>query len=54
MRQTVPIRSTSLPVVHQHRLGSCRGRLQVTRAGVTFVSDTDGEDEAFTLDTRNS
>jgi PAS domain S-box-containing protein len=45
----VPTRSTSLHVVHQHRLGSCRGRLDVTRDGVTFVSDTDGEDEAFTL-----
>jgi PAS domain S-box-containing protein len=46
---TVTARPTSLNVVHQHRLGSCRGRLEVTRDGVTFVSETDGEDEAFTL-----
>ena len=42
-------RSTSLNVVHQHRLGSCRGRLEVTRDGVAFVSETEGDNEAFTL-----
>jgi len=42
-------RSTSLKVVHLHRLGSCRGRLDVTRDGVAFASETDGENEAFTL-----
>ena len=38
----------SLDVVHLHRLGSCRGRLDVTREGVVFFSDGDGE-EAFIL-----
>jgi EAL domain-containing protein (putative c-di-GMP-specific phosphodiesterase class I) len=40
--------TTSLDVVHLHRLGSCRGRLDVSRDGVAFVSADDG-DEAFTL-----
>ena len=40
---------TSVEVVHLHRLGSCRGRLDVTRDGVAFVSAEDGGDEAFTL-----
>ena len=30
---------TSFPVIHQHRLGSCRGLLVVSRRGVTFVPD---------------
>ena len=34
--------------MHLHRFGSCRGRLDVTRDGVSFVSDED-DDEAFTL-----
>ena len=38
----------SLSVMHVHRFGSCRGRLDVTRAGVSFVSD-ENNDEAFTL-----
>jgi diguanylate cyclase (GGDEF)-like protein len=39
----------SLDVVHLHRLGNCRGRLEVTRDGVAFVSATGDGDEAFTL-----
>jgi diguanylate cyclase (GGDEF)-like protein/PAS domain S-box-containing protein len=39
----------SVDVVHLHRLGNCRGRLEVTREGVAFVSAEDGGDEAFTL-----
>ena len=34
--------------MHLHRLGSCRGRLDVTRDGVAFVS-AEGDDEAFAL-----
>jgi hypothetical protein len=41
---------TSLPVIHQHRLGSCRGRLTVTREGVEFIPDARSEgDDAFKL-----
>jgi diguanylate cyclase (GGDEF)-like protein len=40
--------STSVDVVHLHRIGSCRGRLDATRDGVAFVPK-DGGDEAFTL-----
>ena len=40
--------ATSFDVVHQHRLGSCRGRLDVTRDGVAFVSE-DGDADTFTL-----
>jgi hypothetical protein len=36
-------------VSHLHRLGSCRGRLEVTRDGVAFVPDKDADSEAFTL-----
>ena len=40
--------TASLDVVHLHRLGSCLGRLEVTRDGVAFVTaDRDGD--AFTL-----
>ena len=42
-------KTTSLDVVHLHRLGNCRGRLDVTRDGVAFVSATDDADEAFAL-----
>ena len=41
--------ATSLHVVHLHRFGSCRGRLDVTRDGVAFVSEENDDDEAFTL-----
>ena len=44
-----PATSTSVKVVHLHRLGSCRGRFTVTPLGVAFVPETDGDDEAFTL-----
>jgi hypothetical protein len=47
--RTTPSTSTSLNVVHLHRLGSCRGRLAVTSTDVAFISETDGKDEAFTL-----
>jgi diguanylate cyclase (GGDEF)-like protein/PAS domain S-box-containing protein len=40
--------SLSFPVVHQHVLGSCRGNLQVSRSGISFVPDK-GND-AFTLE----
>ena len=34
-----PLSLTSLHVVHQHRLGSCRGQLVVSRDGVSYVPD---------------
>ena len=40
--------TVSLNVMHLHRFGSCRGRLDATRNGVSFVSDED-DDGAFTL-----
>ena len=40
--------ATSLEVVHLHRLGNCRGRLDVTRDGAVFVSEGNDAD-AFTL-----
>ena len=45
----LPLARTSVEVLHLHRLGSCRGRLEVIRDGVAFVSAEDGGDEAFTL-----
>ncbi len=39
--------TTTLEVVHLHRLGDCRGRLTVSRDGVAFVSST--EDDGFRL-----
>jgi len=39
--------TASLDVVHLHRFGDCRGRLQVGRDGVAFVSDE--KDDAFAL-----
>ena len=41
--------TTSVQVVHLHRLGSCRGRLDLTRDGVTFASEEGDDGEAFTL-----
>jgi len=38
-----------MEVVHLHRLGNCRGRLGLTRDGVTFVSEEQNGDDAFTL-----
>jgi hypothetical protein len=42
----VPLPVTSLRVVHQHRLGSCRGQLVVSRDGVAYVpeNEVDGKD----------
>jgi diguanylate cyclase (GGDEF)-like protein/PAS domain S-box-containing protein len=40
--------AASLNVLHLHRLGSCRGRLEVTRDGVAFVSE-DHDSDGFTL-----
>lgn len=45
----VVTQTASLNVVHLHRLGSCRGRLDVTRNGVEFVSAEGDHDEAFAL-----
>jgi hypothetical protein len=33
------VRPMALPVLHLHRLGSCRGRLVVSRTAVAFVPD---------------
>ena len=40
---------TSLDVIHVHRLGSCRGRLDVTSDGVAFVANVGEGDESFSL-----
>ena len=40
---------TVVDVVHQHRLGSCQGRLEVSRAGIAFASQEDDGKEAFTF-----
>jgi diguanylate cyclase (GGDEF)-like protein len=49
LRPAAAARTTSLQVVHLHRLGSCRGRLELSRQGVAFVSEQDDEADAFTL-----
>jgi EAL domain-containing protein (putative c-di-GMP-specific phosphodiesterase class I)/GGDEF domain-containing protein len=36
-----PLSLTSLRVVHQHRFGSCRGQLVVSRDGVAYIPDGD-------------
>jgi hypothetical protein len=36
-----------LEVVHQHRLGSCRGVLVVSEAGVAFVPDAAESNDRF-------
>jgi EAL domain-containing protein (putative c-di-GMP-specific phosphodiesterase class I)/GGDEF domain-containing protein len=38
-----PLSLTSLRVVHQHRLGSCRGQLVVSRDGVAYIPEDDGQ-----------
>jgi len=38
-----PLSLTSLRVVHQHRLGSCTGQLVVSRDGVAFIPEEDGQ-----------
>jgi hypothetical protein len=40
---------TSLDVIHVHRLGSCRGRLDVTSDGVAFAANVGEGDESFSL-----
>jgi hypothetical protein len=41
--EAAPISLTSLRVIHQHRLGSCRGQLVVSRDGVAYVPEDDGQ-----------
>jgi diguanylate cyclase (GGDEF)-like protein len=36
--------ATSLEVVHLHRIGNCRGRLDVSRDGIAFVSEKEDDD----------
>jgi diguanylate cyclase (GGDEF)-like protein len=48
-RRAAVARTTTLQVVHLHRFGSCRGRLEVSRDGVAFVSEEEGDADAFTL-----
>ena len=48
-RATATAETASLTVVHLHRLGDCRGRLNVRRDGVAFVSEEGNEPDAFTL-----
>ena len=38
-----PLSLTSLHVVHQHRLGSCRGQLVVSRDGVAYIPEGEAE-----------
>ena len=38
-----------MEVVHLHRFGNCRGRLDVSPDGVTFVTETHDDADAFTL-----
>jgi EAL domain-containing protein (putative c-di-GMP-specific phosphodiesterase class I)/GGDEF domain-containing protein len=40
---TAPMPLTSLHVVHQHRFGSCRGQLVVSRDGVSYEPDDAGQ-----------
>lgn len=40
---------TSFQVVHLHRFGSCRGRLDVSADGLAFVPDEPSGNDAFTL-----
>jgi diguanylate cyclase (GGDEF)-like protein/PAS domain S-box-containing protein len=44
-----PLAKSSVKVVHQHRLGSCHGRLAITRTGVAFAAEDSDSNEAFTL-----
>jgi diguanylate cyclase (GGDEF)-like protein/PAS domain S-box-containing protein len=41
--------TTSLEVVHLHRLGDCRGRLEVSRDGISFVPEKEKDADSFTL-----
>src|SRR5688572_6566634 len=40
-----PLSLTSLRVVHQHRSGSCRGQLVVSRDGVSYSPEDEGQDK---------
>jgi hypothetical protein len=40
-----PLSLTSLRVVHQHRLGSCTGQLVVSRDGVAYIPEEDGQNK---------
>ena len=44
-----PLSLTSLLVVHQHRFGSCRGQLVVSRDGVAYLPENKGEQDGFRL-----
>ena len=48
-KRAVPPAQTSLDVVHLHRFGNCRGRLNVSREGVAFVSEAGDEPDTFAL-----
>jgi diguanylate cyclase (GGDEF)-like protein len=48
-RAVPPAQPTSMNVVHLHRFGNCRGRLNVSRAGVAFVSEGGDEPDSFAL-----
>jgi diguanylate cyclase (GGDEF)-like protein len=41
--------STSFDVLHQHRLGRCRGRLTVTPTGVVFIPNDNTADDMVSL-----
>jgi diguanylate cyclase (GGDEF)-like protein len=43
------VQTTSLEVVHLHRLGNCRGRLDVSADGIAFVSEKGKDADSFTL-----
>ena len=43
------LKPQSWRVQHQHRLGSCAGRLGVSRKGLTFTPDDRSSKDAFTL-----
>ena len=41
--------AASFNVVHLHRLGSCQGRLVVSRDGIAFVPESETSADGFTL-----
>ena len=44
-----PLSLTSLLVVHQHRFGSCRGHLVVSRDGVAYIPEGQEDKDGFRL-----
>jgi EAL domain-containing protein (putative c-di-GMP-specific phosphodiesterase class I)/GGDEF domain-containing protein len=44
-----PLSLTSLLVVHQHRFGSCRGHLVVSRDGVAYIPEGNEDKDGFRL-----